>query len=148
MCKFDPTAIISCPGDGGKPIIVKTCDPNKCITKDGMTRCDTSSDKCRCPSDGAVGLLCMRHIAKLFFRAKQQYLTSFNIPFFLTTTRSSVVATSPGSVACRLMRSSLAQVRANCQSRSPPVSHKYVTKSAPMLSANPTLACARKTMAL
>ncbi|KAF9339287.1 hypothetical protein BGZ91_006466 [Linnemannia elongata] len=53
VCKFDPTAIISCPGDGGKPIIVKTCDPNKCITKDGMTRCDTSSDKCRCPSDGA-----------------------------------------------------------------------------------------------
>ncbi|KAG0282572.1 hypothetical protein BGZ96_000332, partial [Linnemannia gamsii] len=52
VCKFDPTALISCPGDGGKPIVVKDCDPNKCITKDGSTRCDTSTDPCLCPTDG------------------------------------------------------------------------------------------------
>ncbi|KAG0271972.1 hypothetical protein BGZ95_000159, partial [Linnemannia exigua] len=52
ICKFDATALISCPGDGGKPIIVKNCDPSKCISKDGVALCDTSTDPCRCSSEG------------------------------------------------------------------------------------------------
>ncbi|KAF9931401.1 hypothetical protein BGZ67_005314 [Mortierella alpina] len=45
-CKLQKGSVLSCPGTGGKPVPVETCDPSVCTNINGAAQCEPSPCNC------------------------------------------------------------------------------------------------------